>query len=116
MVFQSLELEIFRQKMYHYLKTKEVAKRVNKLIMVPKPKPSKSKSKLFAKKLPKVKRLQNVSLNDRWLRSSKEKLEKLKGHEKQTVNFGSLKECPVSEKKNLRNVKLHMAKSKECKR
>merc|ERR1712098_555254 len=93
---------------------KEVARRVNELIMVPKPKPS--KSKLFVEKLPKVKRLQNISLNERCLRSSKEIPKKPKGHEKRTVNFGSLKECPVCEKKNLRNLRLHMAKSKECKR
>jgi len=114
--FNHWNSRFFDKKMYHYFKTKEVARRVNELIMVPKPKPSKSKSKPFAKKLPKVKRLQNISLNERCLRSGKEIPKKPKGHEKQTVNFGSLKECPVCEKKNLRNVRLHMARSKECKR
>merc|ERR1712098_911193 len=65
--FNHWNSRFFDKKMYHYFKTKEVAKRVNELIMVPK-----------------VKRLQNISLNERSLRSSKDIPKKPKGHEKQT--------------------------------
>jgi len=106
----------FNRKMYHYFKTKEVARRVNELILVPKC--NSSKSKIFGKKAQKVKRLESHVFNDKNLRRSDRKsILKPRGHaKKQAVNLEGLKECPVCEKDNLKNVRLHMARSKECKR
>jgi len=114
--FDHWNQRFFNRKMYHYFKTKEVARRVNELILVPKC--NSSKSKIFGKKAQKVKRLESHGLNDKKLRSSdKKSVIKPRGHaKKQAVNLDSLKECPVCEKDNLKNVRLHMARSKECKR
>jgi len=114
--FDHWNQRFFNRKMYHYFKTKEVARRVNELILVPKC--DSSKSKIFGKKAQKVKRLENHVLNDKNLRSSDRKsVIKPRGHaKKQAVNLKSLKECPVCAKNNLKNVRLHMARSKECKR
>merc|ERR1719233_2372537 len=85
--FDHWNQRFFNRKMYHYFKTKEVARRVN-------------------------------VLNDKNVRSSDRKsVIKPRGHaKKQAVNLKSLKECPVCEKNNLKNVRLHMARSKECKK
>lgn len=115
--FDHWNQRFFNRKMYHYFKTKEVARRVNEFIMIPKSKPI-SKSKIFVNKPKTVKRLESHASNDKKLRNNDRKsILKPRGHaKKQAVNFDNLKECPVCERGNLKNVRLHMARSKECKK
>jgi len=107
----------FNRKMYHYFRTEEVARKVNELIMLPKPvKCGKSKSKFFEKKVSNIKRLER-----RFVQSERGAIKhKRKQHpidlRKQAVNLVRMKQCPVCDKEGLKNVRLHMARSKECKR
>jgi len=101
----------FNRKMYHYFKTRDVARRVSESMMVPRiDKPVKCRTKLFEKKGPKVKRLESRAI------AVDRKRPKQTGLKKLTVDLGLLKQCPVCEKTDLRSVKIHMARSKACKR
>eukprot|EP00092_Neocalanus_flemingeri_P021861 GFUD01023716.1.p1 GENE.GFUD01023716.1~~GFUD01023716.1.p1 ORF type:complete len:319 (+),score=90.72 GFUD01023716.1:134-958(+) len=105
----------FNKKMYHYLKTREVAKRVTAMINEPKKvEPNAYENKnVEKKKVVKVKRLETKTFHvDKKPHPSKMKPSLVK----KPVDLGRLKECPVCEKTNLKNVKLHIARNKTCRK
>jgi len=91
----------FSRKMHHHLLKKEALKRV-----------SNEMHNMFKNSRPKAKRSKEVKRLDAkaiWDKNKK------KSVAQKCINLGRLTSCPVCEKRNLKNVKLHISRSKSCK-